>query len=157
MKRTALFVALALGVGLAIGASAREKKFKYLPDRWSRPMDITEIELACMVSSFSAEEPVPIQQGRLLATKIEAKPVSTHIQLTAQVKLIGTERGKLQKTELDAACAVLYKFWHDKLLRKPLPRPPATPVTIDLCEKSKVIYRLVHNRSGQRGYMNPST
>jgi hypothetical protein len=131
MRRTALLILLALGVGLALGAGAGGLKFSYLPPRWSRQVDITEMELAC----------------------IEGLP--THVHLKVQVKLEGTERGTLQRSELDGACTVLVHYWRDKLVRKPIPRPPVCPVTIDLIHNSKTIYRLIHNRLGRRGYVNP--
>jgi len=155
MRRIVLLVLLALGVGLAVGAGAGGLKFKYLPPRWSRPADITEMELACIQGRFRAREPVALVKGRILATEIEAKPTATHVYLKVKVKLEGTERGTLQRSELDGACTVLVHYWRDKLVKKPIPRPPACPVTIDLIHESKTIYRLIHNRLGKRGYVNP--
>jgi hypothetical protein len=155
MRRTALLILLALGVGLALGAGAGGLKFSYLPPRWSRQVDITEMELACIEGRFRAQEPATLVKGRILATEIEAKPLPTHVHLKVQVKLEGTERGTLQRSELDGACTVLVHYWRDKLVRKPIPRPPVCPVTIDLIHNSKTIYRLIHNRLGRRGYVNP--
>lgn len=60
MKRTALLVLLALGVGLALGA-AKSRKFRYLDDRWNRTVKLTEIEVACIQSQFRAQEPVVLR------------------------------------------------------------------------------------------------
>ena len=154
MKRTALLILLALGVGLAVGA-ARSKKFRYLSDRWNRPAGLTEIELACLRSSFTARKPLPLLRDRLAATEIRATAEPTHIHLTVRVKALGREADQPGLSDLEGACAAAYRYWRTDLFRRSIPEPTSCPVTIDLILGTKTVYRQINDGSGRRGFRNP--
>jgi len=154
MKRTALLVLLALGVGFAVGA-ARSKKFAFLSDRWNRVVRLTEIELACLRSCFDAREPVPLVRGQLVATEIRASVRPTHIHLAVQVKVPAGATGKPGPRDWEQACAEAYRYWRSSLLRRPIPDPSECPITIDLLLGPKTVYRQISDPKGRRGFENP--
>lgn len=154
MKRTALLVLLALGVGIAVGA-ARSRKFRYLSDRWNRSADLTEIELACLRSSFTAREPLPLLKERLAATEIRATAEPTQIHVTVWMKALDGDAGRFSLSDLERACGVAHAYWRTDLFRRSIPEPAACPVTIDLILGTKTVYRQINDRSGKRGFENP--
>ena len=156
MRRIALVALLTLGVGLALGAASQGKKFKFLPDRWSRPVDLTEVELACMQSAFAAEGPVSLVKDRIAATRIVPEARSTHIHLTVQVEVQGSTSEIPSPREMEAASLAVLRHWRDKLLKRPLPEDPSEcPVTADLVRGQDVLYRLICDDKGRRGFENP--
>jgi hypothetical protein len=154
MKRAAPLVLMALGAALAVGA-ARSRKFRYLSDRWNRPAGLTEIELACLRSSFTAAEPVPLLKGRLAATEIRAAAEPTHIHLTVRMKALGGEGGPPGLSDLERTCAAAYRYWRSDLFRRSIPGPKDCPVTIDLILGTKTVYRQISDESGRRGFRDP--
>ena len=156
MRRTAWVVLLAVGVSLALGAASQGKKFKFLPDRWNRQVDLTEVELACMQSAFAAEPPLVVVKDRLTVTRIVPEAQSTHIHLTVQVEMQGGAPEVLTPRELEAASQAVLRHWRDKLLKRPLPEDPSEcPVTVDLLRGQEVLYRFVCDDKGRRGFENP--
>lgn len=153
MKRTALLVLLALGVGLALGA-AKSRKFRYLDDRWNRTVKLTEIEVACIQSQFRAQEPVVLRAGHLAAREIAAEPRARHLRVTVQVDLLGGAGKPPGPGELDAACDVAFKYWLQRRFRRSLDEGEC-PVTIDLARGAKVLYRQIRDEKGKRGFQNP--
>jgi len=155
MKRTAWLLVLVFAAGLALGAARSAKKFRYLPERWNRVVRTTEMELSCLRSAFRAAEPVVLRRGVLAATEIRPEARATHLRLTVTVRRLGPADRPVPATELSSACAAAYRYWREELLRRPIPPAPECPVTIDLKEGSKTIYREVHDRTGRRGFENP--
>jgi hypothetical protein len=156
MRRTALVVLLAAGVGLAAGAVGQSKKFKFLPDRWNRQVDLTEVELACMQSAFAAEPPLSVVKDRLTVTRIVPEVRSTHIHLMVQVTVQGNAAEPPAARELEAASQAVLRHWRDKLLKHPLPEDPSDcPVTIDLLRGQEILYRFICDDKGRRGFENP--
>ncbi|HUU59280.1 MAG TPA: hypothetical protein VMZ50_07040 [Phycisphaerae bacterium] len=154
MKRTAMLLLVALGVGIAAGAVG-SGKFKYLSDRWNRPADVTEIELACIQSAFRAEKPVPLVRDLLLATEVQADPRATHIRLTVQVQVLENPARRLAPADLAQAASAVYAHWRETLLKRSLPDQSTCPVTIDLVQGLKTLFRQIRDAKGVRGFENP--
>jgi len=155
MKRAAGLLMLALAIGFAAGAAARAKKFRYLSERWNQRVDMTAIELACLQSAYRACEPVTLHKGRLVATEIRADARATHIRVTVQVKRLGRTEEAPSLRELEAAGSFVYRYWREHLMRRTVPPASGCPVTIDLKEGSKVVYREIRDTNGRRGFQNP--
>lgn len=155
MKRAAWLLVLVVAAGLALGAAGRSGKFRYLPDRWNRAVDLTEVELSCIRSTFRASGPVVLRRGVLAATEIRPEAHATHIRLTVQIKRLAPPDRPIPVRDLEYSCAAAYRYWRETLLRRPVPPAPECPVTIDLKEGTKTIYREVHDRTGRHGFENP--
>lgn len=155
MKRLACIVGLALAVGFAAGAAGMARKYAYLPETLNRKVDLTEIELACIKSTFSAQRPLVLRDKRVLANEIRATPQTNHIQLEVQVELTGSEADPIRAGELEFSCAAVYKLWRERLLKRDIPDESKCPVTIDLLTGSKVRFRQIRDQGGARGFENP--
>ena len=156
MRRAGWLIVPALAAGLGLGAAAKGLKFPYLPERWNRSAEITEIELACLQSAFRAQEPLTLRRGVLAATEIDPQARATHIRLTVQVKRLGAAAQELEARELELACETVYRHWRERLMKRPVPPASECPVTIDLAENSKVLYREIRNADGRRGFHKPA-
>jgi len=154
MRRTALLVLLTLGIVLALGAT-RGRKFKFLSDRWNRPANLAEIELACLRSCFEARQQVPLLDGHLSATEIRAVAQPTHLRVTVWMRASGDKARPPSLSDLERACAAAQRYWRQELFKRPLPAATQCPLTIDLILGTKTVYREINDRNGRRGFLNP--
>lgn len=155
MKRVTLLVVLALGIGAALAATGRGKKFPYLPTSWNRQVRMTDAELACIRSTFHAREPVVLRKERLAAVEILPDARATHLRLTVRLKRLDDGQDALNSRDLEHASSAALAYWSRSLLRRSLPDESACPVTIDLLLGSKVLFRQIRDARGRKNFMNP--